>query len=251
MRRLIIWGWIVLAVTLSSCQQSKPQRARKAIERGQKSLDERQLSRALLEFRLAQRLDPRSADVYFHLGNGYLATGQPSAAYINFRKALQFDTNHGGTRRAAAQLLASSRHTKDLEEAVRPSESLRKLDPGDKDTANALAIAKCKSGHREEAEALLSESAAMVIRGSGYWRARSGKRISNAATGAAQFRRCHRSGEPRWRPDWSRDRSPHPQRSSLSRVGICNRSSTNLKSWDLLVGSPTTPPSAVGTLEIA
>ena len=157
MRWLHAWGWIVLAVILSSCQQSKPQRARSAIERGQKYLDKREFSRAIFEFRLAQRLDPQAADVYFHLGNGYLEAGQQSAAYVNFHKALQFDTNHGGAKRAVAQLLAASRDTKNLEEAVRLSESVLKHDPKDKDASNALAIAKFKLGEREEAEALLSD----------------------------------------------------------------------------------------------
>jgi len=157
MRRLNAWVWIVLVFILSSCQQSKPQRARSAIERGQKYLNRQQFSQAIFEFRLAQRLDPQAADVYFHLGNGYLAAGQHSAAYVNFRKALELDTNHGAAKRAVAQLLASSGDAKNLEEAVQLSKSVLELDPEDKDTLNSLAIAKFKLGEREEAEALLSD----------------------------------------------------------------------------------------------
>lgn len=157
MRWLNVWGWMVLAVLLSSCQQSKPQRARNAIKRGQSYLDKREFPRAILEFRLAQRLDPQSADAYFHLGNGYLAAGQKAAAYVNFQKARQLDANHGGAKRAVAQILAASRNAKDLEEAVRLSESVLELDPKDKDTSNVLAIAKFKLGERGEAEELLSD----------------------------------------------------------------------------------------------
>jgi Flp pilus assembly protein TadD len=55
------------------------------------------------------------------------------------------------------QILAASRNAKDLEEAVRLSESVLELDPKDKDTSNVLAIAKFKLGERGEAEALLSD----------------------------------------------------------------------------------------------
>jgi tetratricopeptide (TPR) repeat protein len=152
----VVLVWASVALLFASCQQPKPARAKSAIARGQQYLEDKKISRAILEFRLAQRLDPQSADVYFQLANGYLAAGQQAAAYVNLRKALQLDPNHGGAKRAVAQLLASSRNPKNLEEAVRLSESLLEINPNDKDTSNSLAIAKFKLGEKDEAEELLS-----------------------------------------------------------------------------------------------
>jgi tetratricopeptide (TPR) repeat protein len=183
-RRRSIPILVLLFSTQFACQDSPEKRAQKAMERGRGYLEKKDCPKAVLEHRLAAKYLPKSAETQFQLGQAFLACGQVPAAYLSLKRAADLDSNHVGAKRRIAEVLASSRNAKDLEEASKLASALLEKDASDESALNTLAIAKFRQGDKQAAEELLEGLL------------RNGKSQSSSVLNAAMMRLSKREIEP-------------------------------------------------------
>jgi tetratricopeptide (TPR) repeat protein len=142
-----------LAILLSSCAAN----GRKSMERGKELMQKKDYARALLEFRNAQRHFPKDPDVLYHVGIGYLATGDFNNGFRHLRMATQINPNHVEAQTRLSELMAMTGNNEVVQEAERRARLALAASANNVDALATLAFAELRLGKTEEAEKRLED----------------------------------------------------------------------------------------------
>jgi tetratricopeptide (TPR) repeat protein len=154
-------GLLCLVLALAcGCHRSPEHEAAAAIEKGKKYLESKDYPHAILEFRIALKNAPASAEAFYQAGLAYLDMLDVPAAYVNLKKAVEIDPKHTGAQGRLAELLSASHDPERLKEASEIASNVLKLAPDDVSARNALAISQFELGDKASAEAALKETLA-------------------------------------------------------------------------------------------
>ncbi len=115
---------------------------------GTEYLNARLFLKAIEEFRLTLRYNPRSGPARFNLAQAYAQSGLAEQAISTARELIASDSSHFGARHLLATLLARSGN---LEEAVQEEQEVVKLSPGFVDGYNNLGAYLFALGRIDEA----------------------------------------------------------------------------------------------------
>src|SRR5829696_2692101 len=107
MTRIITIGLqvIVVSAVLSSCARSPEAKRDKFLEKGKALLEQKEYSRAVLEFRNAAQAMPRDAEAYYQLGLANLGLRNYRLATSSFQKATQLNPKHVEAQIKLAELM--------------------------------------------------------------------------------------------------------------------------------------------------
>jgi tetratricopeptide (TPR) repeat protein len=152
------WIGIALIVALSAAGCSRESRARRAMDRGQKHLQNKDYARALLEFKNAAKATPLDPEPYYQIGLIQLHAGNPKAAYDAFLRATELNPRHAAAQSKLAELMSTSTDTSVLAEVEQRAHTAVELAPEDVTALNTLAIAQWKLGKKADAERHLEEA---------------------------------------------------------------------------------------------
>jgi tetratricopeptide (TPR) repeat protein len=141
-----------LLAAFTGCATKPEQKFARFLERGKENLGKHDYRRAVLEFRNALQVRPKSAETYYQLGLAYLGLGDGRSAVKAFGTALQLDPKHTAAGLKMAQLAALSNYKEGVEAAEKRLLERLSEAPADADTLNSLAIAEWRLGKRDEAE---------------------------------------------------------------------------------------------------
>jgi tetratricopeptide (TPR) repeat protein len=120
-------------------------------------MQEKDYSRAALDFRNAARVMPKDAEPFYQLGLAYLANGAVTPAYASFRKAAELNPKHEGAQVKMAEIMAAHGDRKSVEEAAKKASAIIAQD-ANADAFDTLALAEYRLGDREEAEKVLNQA---------------------------------------------------------------------------------------------
>ncbi|HEY6343642.1 MAG TPA: tetratricopeptide repeat protein [Bryobacteraceae bacterium] len=126
--------------------------------RGKKFLDQKDYSRAALEFRSANQANPRDAEPWYQLGIAYLGAKQPDNAFVAFLKATELNPRHTSAQLRVSEMALQSQQPEVLQEAVKRLNQV--LADDQPEVLDALAIADFKLKKPEEAIDLLHRALA-------------------------------------------------------------------------------------------
>lgn len=142
---------IAAVATLQGCSRSPQAREAKFLERGKKFVQQRDFSRAILEFNNAAKTMPKDAEPRYQLGLAYWSSGVLAEAYFALMKATELNPKHVGAQAKLAELLATS-GGQDLVEAGKHAEQAAAISPEDPEALYALSLTKYRLGKTEDAE---------------------------------------------------------------------------------------------------
>jgi putative PEP-CTERM system TPR-repeat lipoprotein len=134
--------------------QSRPS-ARQFLSRGKALLGKNEYSRAILEFRNASRIDPKSAEPYYQSALAYLGMGEYRTGYLALIHATELDPKHAGAQAKLAEIIgsnaASTRDPEVLKEAEQRVQSALAIVPDNADALGALGITEYLLGKPDDA----------------------------------------------------------------------------------------------------
>jgi tetratricopeptide (TPR) repeat protein len=138
---------------LIGCQSGAA--APRFIARGKALVGKREYSRAILEFRNASRLDPKSAEPYYQSGLVYLAMGDYRTGYLALIHATELDPKHASAQAKLAEIIGSNagstRDPEVLKEAEQRVQSALAIVPDNADALGALGITEYLLGKPDDA----------------------------------------------------------------------------------------------------
>jgi tetratricopeptide (TPR) repeat protein len=125
------------------------------LNRGRKLAEKKEYSRALLEFRNAARVQPKSAEPYYQAALAHLALGNYPSAYQTLIRATEIDPRHAAAQLKLAELIGSSvqstRDSRALQEAEQRVTSALAIVPGNADALGALGLTEYLLGKPDDA----------------------------------------------------------------------------------------------------
>jgi tetratricopeptide (TPR) repeat protein len=145
-------------VTVGGCSRSPQARELRFLKRGKDLVAQKDLGRALLEFKSAAQAMPKDAEPYYQLGLTYLAIRDHRYAIAAFRKAVELDPKHAGAELKLAEMEANSRNRDLLGAAMARLHLIVASSPDNLEAVNALAIAEWRLGETDTASKLLEET---------------------------------------------------------------------------------------------
>jgi putative PEP-CTERM system TPR-repeat lipoprotein len=125
--------------------------------RGKKLAEQKDYARALIEFKNAARIQPKSAETYYQAALVYLASDNYRDAYASLNRAIKLDPKHAGAQAKMAEIigpgLAAARPTNPevLQKAEKQIQSVLAVLPDNTDALNALGMAEYLRGNSDEA----------------------------------------------------------------------------------------------------
>ncbi len=147
-----ILALIAVALALSACNRSPEARAAKALAKGREQFAKKDYGHAVLQFRSAAKLLPKSAEPLYQAGLVYLEVGDIQNAANYFMKATTLDPNFAPAQIKAAELMAVNADPEVVREAERRAQSAMKASTSTPDAIAALALAEIRLGKEKSAE---------------------------------------------------------------------------------------------------
>ena len=108
MRSLVVrtCAAILVSLVLAGCTRSPEARRDGFMAKGKALMQQKEYSRAMLEFRNALQATPNDAEPYYQLGLAASAANDVNTAALTLRRATELNPNHIGAQLKLAQLIA-------------------------------------------------------------------------------------------------------------------------------------------------
>src|SRR5258708_34911514 len=107
--KLVLIAATILAIASSvACQRSPQEREARFLAKGRAHLEQKDYSRAILEFRNAMNVLPKDAEPYYQIALAYLETRNYANAVVALQKALALNPKHAGAGLKLAALMTTS-----------------------------------------------------------------------------------------------------------------------------------------------
>ena len=149
-KHLILCCLITAVIGAPGCL--KPPTAAEHLQKGQKFLQRKDYSRAILEFNGAIQARPKDAEPYYQLGLAYLASGNVSGGVATMLKATQIDPKYAPAQLKVAELMTTYSTDRDiLKEAKERIDAAVGASSQSSDAQNVLALADLGLGNSEVA----------------------------------------------------------------------------------------------------
>ena len=101
--RFVLWGVNLLMLLAVACQANSQKRKSEFVAHGEKYLAAGEPQNAIIEYKRALRIDPRSAELEYKLGQAYFSNHQSREAFLAYRKATEFNPDYVPARLALGQ----------------------------------------------------------------------------------------------------------------------------------------------------
>src|SRR5215471_14881281 len=137
-----------LVLMLAGCRQSPQAKSAEYIKAGKRLMQNRDIPRAILQFRNATQVMPGNAEAYYQLSLAYLAGSNIGDAVAFLRKTLQLDPKHQGAQLKMAQLMVEA-GDEYLAEAQQRIAALLEIDPTNTEVLRTYALTELKIGKVE------------------------------------------------------------------------------------------------------
>jgi tetratricopeptide (TPR) repeat protein len=121
-------------------------------------LEQKNYSRAILEFRNATSAMPTDAEPYYQISLAYFETGNHETSVAALRKALALNPKHAGAQLRLAALMTTSLDKKVLADAENRLQELLAVPQKNAEAMDTLALTEWKLGRPEAAAKLLDEA---------------------------------------------------------------------------------------------
>jgi len=144
--KAIVSGLLLAAFTFSSCVSSPEVKSARYIEAGKKLLQNKDASRAILQFQNAVKATPKNAEAYYQLATAFLAAGDGAHGGIALRKALELNPKHQAARLLLANLMATMNDKDNLQGAQKRLQELLQDNPDNPDALHTLGLTELKLG---------------------------------------------------------------------------------------------------------
>jgi tetratricopeptide (TPR) repeat protein len=144
-------------VALSGCARPEAKKAR-FIAQGQKFLDAKDYSRAILAFKNAAAAVPGDAETQYQLGSAYMAAGDLARATLSFKRSTELNPAHTAAQIMLARQLARSGNAELIQDARDRVKNVLSSSPDNIGAVQTLAFTEIQSGRPEEAERQLRQA---------------------------------------------------------------------------------------------
>src|SRR6516165_10199815 len=95
---------LATALTAVSCRKNPAQTKAKAVESAEKYLAAGEFGKAIIEYKNALKMEPRSAELQYKLGQAYVANRQLHEAFLSSSKAIELGPDYVSARIAQGRL---------------------------------------------------------------------------------------------------------------------------------------------------
>ncbi len=147
------------ALLLSACS-SDPQKAKaKYLASGEKYMQQKQYSKAAIEFRNAIRIDPQFTDAYFQLSQAAIAQRNWQVAYASLEKLIEMDPGRSDARLERGRLYLAARQ---FDNAAQDANAVLQKDPKNAMAYVLLAAASLAQQKPEQALDAFSRAAELL-----------------------------------------------------------------------------------------
>ena len=143
---------LVISILILSACSSPEQKKAKFLATGKQLLEKKDYQRAILQFKNALQLDPKSAEAHYQLAQAYLGAGGMQQAASELYKATELDPKHAKAQLTLAELMAGSSNKELVAEAYKRASAVAGASPNDADALTTLALTELRMGQPEEAE---------------------------------------------------------------------------------------------------
>ena len=141
----------------TGCVRSPEARRDRFVERGKAYLAQEDYARAILEFKNASQVSPKSAEPVYQLGVAAAGAGDVQSAVYAFRRAVVLDPRHAGAQLRLAQLMASTGNQTLLKDAENRLNALMARSRPTPELLNSMAVTKLGLGKTPDAVQLLEQ----------------------------------------------------------------------------------------------
>ena len=148
---------LLAIVALTGCQRSPEARSAEYIRAGKRFMQNRDIARAVLQFRSAAQVMPKNSEAYYQLALAYLAGKNFSEGVTFLRKTLEVNPKHTGAQLRMTQLMVEA-GDETLSDAGQRMADLLLADPSNPEVLQAYALTELKMGKVEEALAHLEQA---------------------------------------------------------------------------------------------
>lgn len=144
--RTIASAAVLLLSMLAGCNRSPEARRDKYLAKGKEYMKAQNYSKAVLEFKNAVQAMPKDDDSYYQLGLAYAANTDFRLALTSFRRAIELNPNHFGSRLRIAQMMSETNNPELLKEAEDRLKSLGGDNADQPEVLTTLAFTQLKLG---------------------------------------------------------------------------------------------------------
>jgi tetratricopeptide (TPR) repeat protein len=136
----LIWTTCALLMFAAGCRSDAGAREARHLAVGQRCMEKKDFARAVLEFRNATQLSPRSDKAHYHLGLALLAVGDMRTAVQHLMTSTSINPQNAQAQAKLAELMATSRNPEVLAEARKRARAAMDADPDAVASLDAMAI---------------------------------------------------------------------------------------------------------------
>ena len=129
---------VIPVVLVAVACKSPAQKKAEAVESAQKYMAAGEYGKAIIEYKNAIKIDPRSAELQYKLGQVYVANGQLHEGFLTYDEAIELDPDYVPVRIAQGRLYLAA---KQFDEALKDAEAVLPKNPDNTDVQILLADA--------------------------------------------------------------------------------------------------------------
>lgn len=148
---LVVSGMLI---TLFACGSAEDRKTA-YFEKGKSFLQDKNYDKARLEFKNVLQIDPKFAPGYYNLGILEEENKEMAKAVANYKKAIELDPAYTDAKIKLARIYVVSGSDSMLDEASKLIEQVKQEDPGNAQSELMSAMIEYKSGSRERARSRL------------------------------------------------------------------------------------------------
>lgn len=149
---------LIAVALICGCARTPEQKYAKFLETGRAQLAKHDYPRAILQFKNAIQVKPKSAEAYYQLALAYAGANDVPTAVKCLWKSLQLDPKYTAADLKLSELAVATRNPAEVREAEKHARQVLKDSPANTDALDVLAQAEWQLGNQEEAEKLLNEA---------------------------------------------------------------------------------------------
>ena len=153
----VLLGVCLVSALLGGCSASPDTQKARFMEAGRRLYDQKDYSRAILEWKNAVQVAKGDPEPSYWLGMAYLEAGNTAAAAASFQTAAQLNPKHAAAQLRIGELLATSNDPALLEDSLKRLKIALAGSPSS-NALNAIALTEIKLGKAEDAEQHLEEA---------------------------------------------------------------------------------------------
>ncbi|VAW56587.1 hypothetical protein MNBD_GAMMA07-2713 [hydrothermal vent metagenome] len=139
----------ILAASLTACGGADERKV-KYLEKGKAYIEQKNYSKARIEFKNVLQIDPKYAEAYFYMGQLNERKKELSKAFANYKKAIELDPKHIDAKLKLAKIYVVGGTKKYISEANKLINQVRQAEPKNIEAEFVAAIIGYKTGDKAQ-----------------------------------------------------------------------------------------------------